>query len=95
MRTFGLALTLAAVALLGGAAAGRADTSCTGPLSGTVNGNIVVPNGPSCTLSNATVSGDVHVRQNASLTIDATEHRRRSTAMSWPMAARPRFSKAG
>ena len=28
MRTFGLALTLAAVALLGGAAAARADTAC-------------------------------------------------------------------
>jgi Tannase and feruloyl esterase len=73
MRTFGLALTLAAVALLGGGATARANTSCTGPLSGTVNGNIVVPKGASCTLSNATVSGDVHVLQNASLTIDATE----------------------
>ena len=73
MRTIAHVLTLAAVALLGGTAAARADTSCTGPLSGTVNGNIVVPNGASCTLSNATVSGDVHVLQNASLTIDATE----------------------
>ena len=73
MKTFGLALTVAAVALLGGAAAARADTSCTGPLSGTVNGDIVVPTGASCTLSNATVSGDVHVLKDASLTIDATE----------------------
>ena len=94
MRTLGLALTLAAVALLGGAAAGRADTSCSGPLSGTVNGNIVVPNGASCTLSNATVSGDVHVRQNASLTIDATQQPTTINGNVLANAACPRFSKA-
>jgi feruloyl esterase len=42
-------------------------------LSGTITGNIVVPNGASCTLSNANVTGDVQVLQNASLTVDATQ----------------------
>jgi len=74
MRTFALALTLAAVALLGGAAAVHAaNTNCTGPLTGTVSGNVVVPSGASCTLSDITVSGNVQVSQNASLTVDATQ----------------------
>jgi feruloyl esterase len=61
-------------ALVGGASTGHAaNTSCTGTLSGSITGDVVVPNGASCTLSNATVTGDVQVRQNASLTIDATE----------------------
>jgi feruloyl esterase len=42
-------------------------------LSGTITGNIVVPNGASCTLSDANVTGDVQVLQNASLTVDATQ----------------------
>jgi hypothetical protein len=74
MRGFAHALIVAIPALVGGAATGHAaNTSCTGTLSGSITGDVVVPNGASCTLSNATVTGDVQVRQNASLTIDATE----------------------
>src|SRR5690348_16754498 len=74
MRTISLALVLALSALVGGASAVRAaDTICTGALSGNITGNIIVPKGASCTLSDATVTGDLHVRQNASLTVDATQ----------------------
>ena len=73
MRTFVFASLMALSAVIGGASAVRADTVCTSQsLTGSITGNVVVPSGASCTLSNATVSGDVHVRQNASLTIDAT-----------------------
>ncbi|MBV9375506.1 MAG: hypothetical protein JO320_10685, partial [Alphaproteobacteria bacterium] len=41
-------------------------------MSGSITGNIIVPNGASCTLTNASVRGNVQVLQNASLTIDAT-----------------------
>jgi feruloyl esterase len=50
-----------------------ANTSCTGTLNGNIRGNIVVPNGASCTLSDATVAGNVQVQQNANLTVDATQ----------------------
>ncbi len=73
MRGFVHALIVAIPALVGAATAYAANTSCTGALSGSITGDVVVPNGASCTLSNATVTGDVQVRQNASLTIDATE----------------------
>jgi feruloyl esterase len=42
-------------------------------LTGTIDGNVVVPDGASCTLSDATVAGDVQVLQNASLTVDAIQ----------------------
>jgi len=42
-------------------------------LTGTIDGNVLVPHGASCTLSDATVAGNVHVLQNASLTVDATQ----------------------
>ena len=74
MGGFAHTLIVAIPALVGCASAAQAaNTSCTGTLSGSITGNIVVPNGASCTLSNATVTGDVHVLQNASLTIDATQ----------------------
>jgi len=41
-------------------------------LSGKITGNVVVPAGASCTLSNATVTGDVQVLRNGALTVDAT-----------------------
>jgi hypothetical protein len=41
-------------------------------MSGSITGSIVVPNGASCTLTDASVRGNVQVRQNASLTVDAT-----------------------
>ena len=73
MRIFMLSLATALIALVANASVSRADTPCTSPLSGTVNGNVVVPSGASCTLSNVTVTGGVQVLQNASLTVDATE----------------------
>src|SRR5947207_1100244 len=50
-----------------------ATTNCTGPLTGTISGNVVVPSGASCTLSDTTVTGNVQVLPNASLTVDATQ----------------------
>jgi len=73
MRTSALALVFTISALVGGASAVRAaDANCTGSLSGNITGNVVVPSGGSCTLSNATVNGNVQVLQNATLTVDAT-----------------------
>jgi feruloyl esterase len=57
----------------GVSAAHAADTSCTSTLSGSITGNVIVPVGASCTLSDATVTGNVQVLQNASLTVDATQ----------------------
>ncbi len=73
MKIFMLALATAVMALVANASVSRADTACTSTLSGSVNGNIVVPSGASCTLSNVTVTGGVQVLQNASLTVDATQ----------------------
>src|SRR6266436_7631485 len=74
MRRFVQALIAAIPALVGGASAVyAATTSCTSALSGSITGNIVVPKGASCTLSDATVTGDVQVLQNATLTVDATQ----------------------
>src|SRR6185437_10681115 len=50
-----------------------ASTNCAGSLTGTISGNVVVPSGASCTLSDITVTDSVQVQQNASLTIDATQ----------------------
>jgi hypothetical protein len=48
----------------------RADNrSCTGPLSGVINGNVVVPNGATCELNSATVNGNVLVGAGASLSV--------------------------
>src|SRR5215470_10486583 len=46
-----------------------APTPCTGRLTGTVNGDVVVPAGESCTIQDAAISGSVTVRQNASLLV--------------------------
>src|SRR5216683_4162129 len=74
MRRFVHALIVAIPVLLAGAVSVyAATTSCTGALSGSITGNIVVPNGASCTLSDATVTGDVQVLQNATLAVDATQ----------------------
>ena len=68
------ALIVAVPALVGGALAVQAaDTTCSGTLTGAIDGSVVVPDGASCTLSDATVAGNVHVLQNASLTVDATQ----------------------
>ena len=71
MKTITLALTLAAAALLGGASTVRADTNCTGTLTGTVKGNVTVPKDASCTIEIATVTGNLKVSQGASLMIAA------------------------
>ena len=74
MRGFAHALIIAVAILVGGASAVyAANTSCTGTLNGNITGNIVVPGGASCTLSDATVTGGVQVSQGASLTVDATQ----------------------
>ena len=73
MRRLVHAAVVAIPAFLAGvSSAYAANTNCTGTLSG-VTGKVVVPVGASCTLSNAIVTGDVQVLQNASLTVDATE----------------------
>jgi len=43
------------------------DTSCTEPLSGAINGNVVVPEGATCSLHDATVTGNVLVGKGARL----------------------------
>jgi hypothetical protein len=43
-------------------------TSCTSSMTGTF-GNVIVPNGASCTLSNVIVGGNVHVGINATLSV--------------------------
>src|SRR5579864_6685824 len=51
-------------------------TSCAGPIGGgpaatNINGNVVVPEGTSCTLSFVNIKGSVLVGRNASLTVSA------------------------
>jgi hypothetical protein len=61
----GLGIILAAVS-----AARAGDTSCTGALVGvTINGNLVVPDGASCSLTNARVTGNVLVGTGATLNV--------------------------
>src|SRR4030081_3678723 len=72
MRTRALALMLSVVALFGSASAVRAaDATCGDVLSGIIDGNVVVPRGTSCTMSDVTIRGNVQVSDDASLTIDA------------------------
>lgn len=73
MKIFALALASALTAFVASTSMARADTTCSSTLSGTVDGNVVVPSGASCTLSNVTVKGGVRVSQNASLIVDATQ----------------------
>src|SRR5262249_60006768 len=71
MKTFAIALAVAAAELLGGTSTVRADTNCTGTLTGMINGNVTVPKDGSCTIEIATVTGNVKVLQGASLIIQA------------------------
>src|SRR5215813_11529383 len=71
MKTTTLALALATAVFLGGALTVRADTNCTGTLTGMVNGNVTVPKDGSCTIEIATVTGNVKVSQGATLIIQA------------------------
>lgn len=56
------------------ATSARADTVCTGSLANsTIRGNVIVPSGASCTLTNVLVTGDVQVQAGAgSLTAIST-----------------------
>src|SRR4029077_1299540 len=69
IKTFMVALSLSAAVMLGGGSTVRADTNCTGTLTGTIKGNVTVPKGASCTIEIATVTGNVKVSQGASLII--------------------------
>src|SRR5262249_38991201 len=71
MKTVMLALALAVAALFGSVSTVRADTNCTGTLTGMINGNVTVPKDGSCTIEIATVTGNVKVLQGASLIIQA------------------------
>jgi hypothetical protein len=65
--------TLAALGILAGTvpAARAGDTTCTMTISnGTINGNLVVPAGNSCTLANVTVTGNVQVGKGATLIVE-------------------------
>jgi hypothetical protein len=63
---------LAALGILAGTvpAARAADTTCPPTPSGTINGNLAVPAGASCTLTNVTVTGNVQVGKGASLFVE-------------------------
>src|SRR5215469_14809647 len=72
MMKLGLALS-AGVALLlaGGENARAAHTNCTGSItSTTIDGDVFVPKGASCTLTDVTVDGSVLVFKRASLTVN-------------------------
>jgi hypothetical protein len=63
-----LAATMLACGILLGALPALADETCTQEISGgTINGNVVVPTGSTCTLSGVTVTGNVIVQTNAAL----------------------------
>jgi hypothetical protein len=65
-----LAATMLACGILLGALPALADEPCTQEISGgTINGNVVVPTGSTCTLLGVTVTGNVIVQPNAALDI--------------------------
>jgi hypothetical protein len=69
-----LALAFAAgfaLLIAGGQNARAAHTTCTGSVTGgTIDGNVFVPKGASCTLTDVTVDGSVLVFKRASLTVN-------------------------
>jgi autotransporter adhesin len=54
-------------------AAARANTNCTGSLTGTIDHNVTVPSGQRCTLTDVMVNGNVKVGQEATLTANGGE----------------------
>jgi hypothetical protein len=62
---------LAALGILAGTvpAARASDITCPPTPTGTINGNLAVPAGASCTLQNVTVTGNVQVGKGAALTV--------------------------
>src|SRR5262245_66385905 len=71
LKAFTLALDLAAAALRGDTSTVRADMNCTSTLTGTIQGNVNVPKGASCTISFANISGNISVSRDGSLVINA------------------------
>jgi len=84
MKTFALSLILAIAACFGAVSGAWADTTCTSSISGnsppngpfpyatplmTINGNVTVPNGASCTLSAVSVTGNIQAGTGSSLTL--------------------------
>jgi predicted acyltransferase (DUF342 family) len=68
-----VAAFVACFSMLGSNPAARAqNATCVGTATGTFTGNLVVPNGASCNLSNAIVNGNVSVGQNSTLLVSAT-----------------------
>ena len=73
MKRFAMITVAALGALLAtapGALAG--DVNCTAIMGGPINGNVVVPDGKSCTLAGATVTGNVKVGQGSTLVVEST-----------------------
>jgi hypothetical protein len=72
MTKFGLALAAGfALLIAGGQNARAAHTNCTGSLTGTtIDGDVFVPKGASCTLTDVTVDGSVLVFKRGSLTVN-------------------------
>src|SRR5215469_6344710 len=72
MIKLGLALALGfALLITGGGNARAAHTNCTGSMTNaTIDGNLFVPKGASCTLTDVTVDGSVLVFKRASLTVN-------------------------
>ena len=72
MKSLTVVLALTAVVLFAASAARAADTVCSGTIkTSTINGNLVVPQGASCILDTVTVTGNVQVLRNASLSVQA------------------------
>lgn len=62
---------VASILMASGVARG-ANTTCSGLLTGTINGNVVVPVNASCTIDNAKISGNVNVKSGGSLEVNAS-----------------------
>ena len=80
MRTAALGFILCLAGFFADPATARAaDVNCSGmTLTGIIHGNVVVPNGASCTIGNsyigAKISGNVIVTQNATLIVRAQQY---------------------
>jgi len=62
-------LMCAASVLVWAPAAAAGDVRCTGAMTGPINGNVTVPSGESCRLTNAAVSGNVTVQIGANAVV--------------------------
>jgi len=67
---FTLALVAGALGMAPGAALGATTIECTGTLTGVQDGKISVPDGATCTLDGAAVTGSVRVGEGATLLTD-------------------------